>query len=208
MGPIDVYHPQKNRHRFSGGSFGGIYRTVIKRARNYMKSPEGRKLKKGIKRKILQIGSNAVNNMLSGQDSLQSLKLAKKKIKKGLSGPDLDSFKNSIVQKKGGVTLYQLKGRKGKRSKKKGRRKKKGNKRKKGKKKSKKKASLDTFYRLNSLQAQRRFKARKRRGFRKFRRKKVGKKKNQRNKKGSKKRGSKKYQKRSKKGGSQTVFDF
>ena len=135
---LDVYEPRnKNRHKFTGGSFGEIYRNVVKKARNFIKSPQGQKLK-GIKRKkILQIGANAVDNILSGQSSFQSLKSAKKKIKKKLSTNDLNRFKKSIL-KKGGLTLYRLNKRKGKRKKKK----------KSGKKKS---SSLETFYRLSNL---------------------------------------------------------
>ena len=135
---LDVYDPRnKNRHKFTGGSFGEIYRNVVKRARNFIKSPQGQKIK-GIKgKKILQIGANAVDNILSGQSSFQSLKSAKKKIKKKLSTNDLNRFKKSIL-KKGGLTLYRLNKRKGKRKKKK----------KSGKKKS---SSLETFYRLSNL---------------------------------------------------------
>ena len=212
MGRLDVYEPRnKNGHKFTGGSFGEIYRNVIRKARNFIKSPQGSKIK-GIKRKkILQIGANAVDNILSGQPSFQSLKSAKKKIKKNLSSNDLTRFKNSIL-KKGGLTLYRL-NKKNRRQLKYRKKRGKGKKKRRGKKKS---SSLETFYRLSNL-ASRFRKGRKSNlesKFRKRRKRKKSKKRKERNvrRKGKKrKKGVKKNRKKGvKKGGgrTRTVFDL
>ena len=185
MGVIDVYEPKMKKQKFVGGSFGEVYRNVIKKAKKYLKSPEGKNLKKGIKRKVLEIGSGAIQNILSGKNPLRSMKSAKKKIKNQLSPVQLNNFKNSVLKKGGITTLYRLKGRN---------------------KKGKKNISLDTLYRLNSLKSKRRRKKGKKRK-KKSRRKRVKRKKVS-GKKRKKKR--KKIVKRKKKGGSRmrTVFDI
>ena len=118
MAPIKVYKPEERRNhhqRFSGGTLGNLYHSVIKGAKSFLNSSHGQKLKTGIKRQILQTGSSVINDALAGISPVKSLKKGSQKLKKKLKKSDLKALKASILgkgktkgQKLGGLMLYRL----------------------------------------------------------------------------------------------------
>ena len=115
MTQLHIYSPvAQNRHKFLGGTLGGVYRKVLRSAQKFAHSAQGRKLKTGIKRKILQAGSEIVQRVLSGEQPIDSLHNVSKRLKKTVPKSRLNSFKKKIfrtktVKKKGGLVLYRLK---------------------------------------------------------------------------------------------------
>ena len=115
MTQLHIYSPvAQNRHKFLGGTLGGVYRKVLRSAQKFAQSAQGRKLKTGIKRKILQAGSEIVQRVLSGEQPIDTLHNVSKRLKKSVPKSRLNSFKKKIfrtktVKKKGGLVLYRLK---------------------------------------------------------------------------------------------------
>ena len=139
--PIKVYAPldARNKYRFTGGSLGTLYHTVVTGAKNFLGSPTGQKLKAGIKRKVLEAGSSIINDSLSGTPPIKALKRASKTLKKKIKKTDIRKVKRSILgRKKGGLLFGKVNRKKkkksvGKKKSSKGQKKRKKNPKKKGK---------------------------------------------------------------------------
>ena len=157
MSRLHVYSPVvQNRHKFLGGTLGGIYRKVMNHARNFARSSTGQKLKRGIKRKILEAGSEVVERVLSGEPPLRSLQNVSKRMKKTVPRRQLKKIKSTVfpnnrskVIKKGGLVLYRLN--------------KKKTKWKKGRRASKKTQKREVLYKLQTKGKYKRRKQQKRR---------------------------------------------
>ena len=202
MAPIKIYAPDERRNlrqRFSGGTLGNLYHSVVKGAKTFLNSSTGQKLKSSIKRKVLDAGSSVLNDALAGVSPLKALKKGARKLKKKTSKSALKAFKSSVLGKGkgkqlGGLMLYRLN--KAKKARKAGSKlsgQKKKRKKKKVKKKPKKKAKKKV--------------KKKRKSKKKVSRKKAKGKQGRKRKKGSKKKTTK-PKKRKKAGAGTTVFDF
>ena len=103
-----IYRPKS----VVGGHLGRTYSRVVTAAKRFANSAPGRALKTGAKKAILQAGSDVLNNFLSGQSGIESLKGTAKKLKRQLTKNARKRFKKSVLGKRkklGGLLLYRIK---------------------------------------------------------------------------------------------------
>jgi hypothetical protein len=107
---MNVYVPRK----VVGGNLGKTYQGVIKTAQMFARSKVGKSLADMTKKKILKVGAQAVDRMLSGESPAGAIKTAATALSSQLTPTAKNKLKRSVFGKRkrkklGGQTLYKLK---------------------------------------------------------------------------------------------------
>ena len=111
-----LYQQPKRLRRYVGGNWGrNVWQKVVGTAKKFAQSSFGKKVGKLARKKILQIGSSAIDRMLSGGDTKATIKRAASEVSSQLPVSSQKRFKRSVLGKKsknqkkrGGVLLYRL----------------------------------------------------------------------------------------------------
>ena len=92
---MKLYRP---RPRFTGGHIGKVYHGVIKTARRIANSKVGKELAQATKKKILEVGSDAVKSIIAGKDPGESIKTAGTALAQQLPPIVKQKFKRSVLK--------------------------------------------------------------------------------------------------------------
>ena len=109
-----LYRQPKRLRRYVGGNWGrNVWQKVVGTAKKFAQSSFGKKVGKLARKKILQIGSSAIDRMLSGGDTKASIKRAASEVSSQLPVSSQKRFKRTILgkrkgKKRGGILLYRL----------------------------------------------------------------------------------------------------
>ena len=111
-----LYQQPKRLRRYVGGNWGrNVWDKVVGTAKKFAQSSFGRKVGKLARKKILQIGSSAIDRMLSGSNTKSAIKRAASQLSTQLPDSSQKRFKRSVLgrrdkkgKKRGGALLYRL----------------------------------------------------------------------------------------------------